>query len=485
MRYSGLLTRGPRRGMHRASDTVGAPLPQRGAIGEQSMSTTSWNEHGEVRSALWHSENGAPAPTRIELADDTLTADLALKRLRAGAALLWRGDYPGARQLVSALGRRIDRRTTPRHRDTAQLFLAHRAQRAERARLLGGMLVELSPGHHLDLRRAPDVSDACREAYGELDEPMLVSLPELLGVLSAHQWQLKGVPVPALGASIHARYGVFSPVRSEYVDLVAEAPLPSGQERSMHGAAEGGRAGARGAGDSGAADGGAGSPASGSHSAADGGAVEGLTAFDLGTGTGVLSAVLMRRGVGTVVATDLNPRAVLCATENLERLGHGEKVSVLEADLYPEGRAHLVVCNPPWIPGAATSALELGVYDESSGMLRGFLAGLAAHLLPQGEGWLIISDLAEHLGLRTREELMGLIDAAGLEVVGSLHTEPRHPRAKDPSDLLHVARSKESTTLWRLRPVQTEAGAGRKAADGALQAGGAEPSPGTNSGPLR
>jgi hypothetical protein len=30
-------------------------------------------------------------------------------------------------------------------------------------------------------------------------------------------------------------------------------------------------------------------------------------------------------------------------------------------------------------------------------MLRGFLAGLAGHLEPGGEGWLILSDLAEHL----------------------------------------------------------------------------------------
>jgi hypothetical protein len=36
------------------------------------------------------------------------------------------------------------------------------------------------------------------------------------------------------------------------------------------------------------------------------------------------------------------------------------------------------------------------VYDEGSRMLLGFLNGLAAHLAPGGEGWLILSDLAEH-----------------------------------------------------------------------------------------
>ena len=373
------------------------------------MTTISWTEHGAELTARWHSENGAPSPARLEVVDDALTADVALRLLRAGATLLWRGDYPGARQLLTAIGKRIDRRTPPRTHDIAQLFRDHRAQRAERARLLGGVVVLLEPGHRLALRRAPDVADACREAYGDSDESMLVSLPELLGVLSAHQWQLKGVAIPALDAHIHARYGVFSPVRSEYVDLVAQAPLPQ--------------------------------------------ADRGAEVFDLGTGTGVLAAVLARRGAAQVVATDINPRAVLCAQENARRLGVEDRVTVLEADLFPAGRADLVVCNPPWLPGAASSALELGVYDESSGMLRGFLDGLVAHLNPGGEGWLILSDLAEHLQLRSREELLRMIGDAGLEVIGSLETAPRHPRAQDPRDLLHAARSQEATILWRLRPL--------------------------------
>lgn len=240
------------------------------------MAEISWTEDGATRSARWHSENGTPAPERIEIIDDAITADQALRRLRTGTALLWRGDYPGARQLLTAIGRRLDRRRAPAHQDIARLFTGHRTQRAERARLLGGVLVELEPGHRLDLRRAPDVREACREAYGEWEETTLLALSELLGVLSAHQWQQKGVWIPALEAYIHPRHSVFSPVRAEYVDLVAEAPLP----------------------------------------AVDGG----LRAFDLGTGTGVLAAVLARRGVERVIASDLNPRAVQCARENAELL---------------------------------------------------------------------------------------------------------------------------------------------------------------------
>jgi len=83
-------------------------------------------------------------------------------------------------------------------------------------------------------------------------------------------------------------------------------------------------------------------------------------------------------------------------------------------------------------------------------MLKGFLAGLKDHLLSYGEGWLILSDLAEHLGLRTREGLLSLIEQAGLKVIARIDTKPTHPKAFDKTDLLYAARSQEITSLWRL-----------------------------------
>jgi prophage antirepressor-like protein len=90
------------------------------------------------------------------------------------------------------------------------------------------------------------------------------------------------------------------------------------------------------------------------------------------------------------------------------------------------------------------------VYDEGSRMLRGYLNGLAAHLAPGGEGWLILSDLAEHLGLRSRAELLDWVAQAGLTVLGRLDAKPRHSKASDTNDPLHSARAAEITSLWRL-----------------------------------
>jgi SAM-dependent methyltransferase len=256
----------------------------------------------------WHSENGTPPPWRVVVVDDRLRADDAYRMARDGTALLWRGDYPNARQLLRALGRRCDRGAPPGS------YHHHRRARGRRARTLSMVVVELGPDYGLALRRAPDVRQACEEAYGPpRGRGRLVSLTEVLGVIGAHRWRVAGVEVPALGARVHPHYGVFAPTRQEYVDLVAQAPLP-GRARGL--------------------------------------------AFDIGTGTGVLAAVLARRGVGRVVATDVSGRAVACARENAARLGLAGRVEVVRADLFPPGRAGLVVCNPPWLPGHAVSELE-------------------------------------------------------------------------------------------------------------------------------
>ncbi|GAA4405117.1 methyltransferase [Quisquiliibacterium transsilvanicum] len=373
-----------------------------------------WTENGEERSALWRSERGAPPPVRILVVDDRSRADDAYGAACQGTALLWRGDFQNARQLLKALASRVDRK--PRVAagagarrpagSLADAFNRERQSRAQRARTLGMLLIPLDADYAIPLRRAPDLRQACQEAWGPAQAASVVPLRELLGVIGAHEWRKRGIETPAAGGRIHPHYGVFAPVRSEYVGLVAQAPLPA--------------------------------------------AAATLTAFDIGTGTGVLAAVLARRGVARVIATDLNPRALACARDNIGRLGLAERVEVLQADLFPPGRAGLIVCNPPWLPARPGSALEEAVYDPGSRMLLGFLAGLAAHLEPGGEGWLILSDLAEHLGLRSREELLAAFEAAGLAVLGRLDVRPTHPRASDPADPLHAARRAELTSLWRL-----------------------------------
>ncbi len=356
-----------------------------------------------MRSARWLSESGASPPKRIMVAKDEIRADVAFRLASEGTGILWRGDYHNARQMLNALAHRLDRKPAKSAASPRESFHLHRQRQAQRAHTLGMLLLPFDSDYTIPLRRAPDVREACLEAFGPADGESLRSLRELLGAIGAHEWRKKGVEVEALGARVHPHYGVFAPIRQEYVKLVAEAPLPST-----------------------------------------------ALAFDIGTGTGVLAAVLARRGVQRVIATDNDPRALACAQENIERLGLNDKVQVVQADLYPAGRASLLVCNPPWVPARPSSSMEHAIFDAESRMLRGFLGGARAHLEPGGEAWLVLSDVAEHLGLRTREALLGFIAEAGLEVIGRLDARPQHPKARDPDDPLHAARSAEVTSLWRL-----------------------------------
>jgi methylase of polypeptide subunit release factors len=356
----------------------------------------------------WLSTDGGPPPERLVEVDDRITADAAYRYAARRIGLLWHGDYRNARQLLTALGRRA----TPRRRrpvspaSPAEDFRRYRTDQSRRARTLNMLLVPIEPDFSVALHRAPDVRAACAAAYPPVDGPAAVALRELLGVVGAHEWRIRGVAVPSLDARVHPHYGVFAPTRGEYVDLVAEAPLATPPAHSR--------------------------------------------AFDIGTGTGVLAALLVRRGMPQVVATDVEPRAVACARDNLGRLGMADRVQVLRVGLFPPGRADLVVCNPPWLPGRPHSTLDRAVYDPGSRMLHGFLGGLGDHLRPAGEGWLVLSDLAELLRLRTRGELDDAIEAAGLRVAGRTEIHTRHQHPLDPGDPLHDARAAEVTSLWRL-----------------------------------
>ena len=374
-----------------------------------------WTEAEQQHSARWRSESGMPAPKKVVLVDDKTPADTAYRLACEGTALLWRGDFQNARQLLQALARRTDHKTGKRAKSPkvpaspAEAFHLHRQAQSQRARTLAMLLIPFDADYTIPLRRAPDVQLACNEAYGRADEPFVASLRELLGLIGAHEWRKNGVEIAALDARIHPHYGVFSPIRGEYLQLLAEAPLPQGAS----------------------------------------------VAFDVGTGTGVIAAVLAKRGLKHIVATDMDARALRCARDNLGRLGLDHQVEILEADLFPDRRADLIVCNPPWLPGRPSSSIEAAIYDPDSRMLRGFLAGLAAHLAPGGEGWLVLSDFAEHLGLRTRAQLEELFSKGGLTLIERHDIRPTHPRASDATDPLHAARSAEVTSLWRLAALAT------------------------------
>ena len=388
----------------------------------------SWEEGDVTYACRWRSEKGTPPPKKLIIADDTLTADEAYRVACEGTGIIWRGDYQNAKQLLQAMSRRADKPSKksirnqksakkqqegliPLAKPMSEIFHKHRLTQSQRSRTLGMLLIQVNPDHSIPLRRAQDVSQACMAVYGKVTEPYVMSLRDLLGFIGSLEWRKNGMALDAIkdlgDGRIHPHYGVFAPVRSEYIGLLEKAPLPELLSKQS-------------------------------------------VAFDIGTGTGVLAAVLAKRGIQKIIATDQDERAIECAAENIEGLGIGKQVKLMQTNLFPDGQAGLIVCNPPWVPARPSSPIEYAVYDPDSQMLKGFLAGLKEHLLPSGEGWLILSDLAEHLGLRTRAELLAWVEAAGLKVLGRNDVRPTHAKALDKDDPLYRARAAEVTSLWRL-----------------------------------
>ncbi len=350
----------------------------------------------------WRSESDTPAPEKLSDVDDALTADEALRRVRKGEFLLYRGDFHNARQLLGAMGRRLAK---PRHgASPLEAFRAERRARAIEHDTLGRIVVELDSKYTLKLKRAPDAAVACKQAWGKTEaERTVVPLKTLLGVLGAAEWRKKGLEVPGLPKKLTPHYGVYVPTRTDYVELVRRL-----------------------------------------------GDVKGARCFDIGTGTGVLGFLLLQKGAQSVVATDVEPRAVACAKENAQFFKLSDRFTVEERALFPEGRADLVVCNPPWVPEPPKNRVDRAVFDDDGAMLRGYLEGLKKHLTPGGRGALVISNLAVLLGLRDAGFLKSEFERCGLKLQASFDMTAKHGKAKDTSDPLHAVRAKEVTTLYVL-----------------------------------
>ncbi|HCX14309.1 MAG TPA: methyltransferase, partial [Rhodospirillaceae bacterium] len=243
-----------------------------------------WKEDSLEKSAPWWSEKGAVQPKKVVIGGDNFSAEKVIRLASQGIAILWRGDFHNAKQLMQAIARRLDKRDrktgSEEEKESSKIFYKYRQVRLQRARTLSAVLIPFGDDYLIPLKRAPDVREAIKQVRGLSGEGFVTPLSDLLGFISAFEWRKKGIEVSALAGlqsqRIYPHYGVFPPTRHDYVKLVADMPLPDSMESDS-------------------------------------------VAFDIGTGTGLLAAILVRRGVGRVIATDLMPRAIRCAQENFER----------------------------------------------------------------------------------------------------------------------------------------------------------------------
>jgi SAM-dependent methyltransferase len=134
------------------------------------------------------------------------------------------------------------------------------------------------------------------------------------------------------------------------------------------------------------------------------------TVYDIGTGTGVYAVLAMQAGSKYVVATDIDPVAVLNAKFNAQHFGYADKIDVrlvtqeapgAYAVLKDNERFDLIISNPPW---GTTHPIDLAssLTDDSFMLIRSIMQDLSKHLNPHGSAYLPIGNiyaikLIEHL----------------------------------------------------------------------------------------
>lgn len=380
--------------------------------------TSSWiefSENKEVKKYRLQSENSFPLPKSIKCVDDRFTADQYLIDASQGISFVWKGDFQNAKQLLQAVSRRLDksyekrRMKYPSNQSLSQTFHLHRQAQHHKAQTLSRLLVVVNQDYELDLKRSPrfqDIIESCLSVdKNSHREAFVMSLKELLGMIGSYEWQKNGLVIPFLEERIFPKYGTFAPIRNEYLELVWNSPLNKNY----------------------------------------------VSCFDIGTGTGILSFLMAKRGIRKITSTDISENALACALENAKHIKLEQSIDFQLKDMFPDGKADLILCNPPWIPAKPTSKMEYAIYDEKGSMLKSFIEKLPSHLEENGEAWLIISDLAEILELRSKSEIPDLIQNAGLKLIEIISTRPSHKKSQDLSDPLALARSQEVTKLYRLK----------------------------------
>ena len=121
--------------------------------------------------------------------------------------------------------------------------------------------------------------------------------------------------------------------------------------------------------------------------------------LDLCTGNGNLAVLAaLAWPEASVVATDLSGDALALARRNFERHGLAQRIEVRQGDglaaLQASEQFDLVLCNPPYVNARsmaslppefrAEPALALAGGNDGMDFVRPLLAGLAAHLAPEG-----------------------------------------------------------------------------------------------------
>lgn len=122
-------------------------------------------------------------------------------------------------------------------------------------------------------------------------------------------------------------------------------------------------------------------------------------ALDLGCGSGFVAISLARAGADMVVASDLNPLAAACASDNAHRNGVGGRISAVTADMmapFAPRAFDLILFNPPSLPALDPTGLRPNFYagEDGRAYIDRFLESYGYFLTSGGSALLVHNSLA-------------------------------------------------------------------------------------------
>ncbi len=149
-----------------------------------------------------------------------------------------------------------------------------------------------------------------------------------------------------------------------------------------------------------------------------------LSILDLGTGTGAIALALLSLFKTTrATLTDVARDALATAGKNASLLGLADRVATAGGKWFEpvEGRFDLIVSNPPYIPSAVVSTLDIEVRDHdplaaldggADGLdpYRAIAVGAAAHLAPMGV-------VAVEIGFDQAQDVTAIFAASGFALL--------------------------------------------------------------------
>lgn len=278
----------------------------------------------------------------------------AVDQLLDGEYVLVADYFSSGLKLLHSLRKRLQ--TIHRNDD----FESQRRYRAAFREASHKLLLEIKD-HQIKVKKSPAIGWLQR-LYPDITD-FFISFPSVQGLNSAWQWYIKGLTIEPLKLTIHPYYGVYFPTRFDHLLLLDEWLAQYSGQRE--------------------------------------------TAYDIGTGCGILSLLLHKHRFQSIIATDTNPNAIIGLVETLEGLNIDEIISQ-HGDLFADSDelADLIVFNPPWLKAQheLTDGIDRAIYYDDD-LFDRFFEQATKLLRPEGKVVLLFSNLTTVVDEETKHPI--------------------------------------------------------------------------------